>query len=113
MAQKHTHRTKRQNPPLVGNKRRRLRKQFQDDDDVVVNLTSPTSIIPNLEGMDVLDVVTSRNTEETATIDIIAQQQTTTNEDGTSNECRVTKNLWGSIAKIVSTFLSHPSYLID
>jgi hypothetical protein len=70
----------------------------------VVNLTSPTFTVPNLEGMDVPNVVTSSNTEKTTIIDIIAQQKTATDEDGTSNKFKVTKNLWGSIAKNVSTF---------
>jgi hypothetical protein len=39
----------------------------------VVNLTSPTFTVPNLEGMDVPNVVTSSSTEEMATIDIIKQ----------------------------------------
>jgi predicted RNase H-like nuclease len=113
MAQKHTHRTKRQNFPPIGNKQQRLQKQFQNNDDVIINLTLPTFIIPNLEGVDVPDVVTSSGTKKMTTIDIIAQQETTTDEDGTNNKFKVIRNLWGSTAKNVSTFLSRPSYPID
>ncbi len=79
----------------------------------MVNLTSHTSIVLNLERMDVPNVVTSNSNEKTTAIDIITQQETTTNENGTSNRFRVTRNLQGSIAKNVSTFLSHPFYPID
>jgi predicted RNase H-like nuclease len=70
-----------------------MQKQIQNNDDVVVNFTSPTSIISNLEGVDLPDVVTSNNIEKTATIDIMAQQETTTIENGTCNRFRVTINL--------------------
>jgi hypothetical protein len=58
----------------------------------VVNFTSPTSIVSDL-GVDVLDVVTSSNTKKTTTIDIMAQQETTTDENGTCSKFRVTINL--------------------
>jgi len=83
-------------------------KQFENNDDVVVNLTSPTSTVLNLGGVDVLDVVTSNSIEETTTINITTQQETTTYEDGTSSGFRVTKN-----AENVSMLLSHPSSPID
>jgi hypothetical protein len=70
-----------------------MRKQIQNNDDVVVNFTSLTCIISNLEGVDVLDVVTSNNVEKMATINIMAQQKTTTIENGTGNRFRVTINL--------------------
>jgi hypothetical protein len=50
-----------------------LAKQFENNDDVVVNLTSPTSTIPNLGGVDVLNVVTSNSIEKTTTINIATQ----------------------------------------
>jgi hypothetical protein len=46
-------------------------------------------------------------------IDIIAQQETTNDEDGTSNGFRVTINLRGSTIKNVAMLLSHPSSPID
>jgi hypothetical protein len=70
-----------------------LQKQIQNNDDVVVNFTSLTSIVSDLEGVDVPNVLTSSNTEKTATIDIMAQQETTTDENGTCNRFRVTINL--------------------
>ncbi len=82
IAQKHTHHTIRQNPPPTSNKQRKLRKQIQYSDDVVVNFISPTSIVSDLEGVDMPNVVTSNNIEKMATIDIMAQQETTTNENG-------------------------------
>jgi hypothetical protein len=79
-----------------------LQKQFQNSDNVAINLIVLTSIIPNLEGIDVPNVVTSNGIKKMITIEIIAQQETTTNEDGTSNEFKVTKNLLGSTTKNVS-----------
>jgi hypothetical protein len=90
-----------------------LRKQIQNSDDVVVNFTSPTSIVLDLEGVDVLNVVTSSNTKKTTIIDIMAQQETTTDENGTCSKFKVTINLQGSTIKNVSMFLSHPSFPID
>ncbi len=72
-----------------------------------------TFIVPNLEGMDVPNVITSNGSKKMITIEIIAQQKTTTNEDGTSNGFKVTKNLWGSITKNVKCFYHiHPILLI-
>ncbi len=79
----------------------------------MVNLISLTFTVPNFEVMDVPDVVIFINIEEMATVDIMAQQETTIDEDGISNGFKVTRNLWGSIAKNVSKFLSHPSYHVD
>jgi len=79
----------------------------------VVNFTSPTFTIPNLEGMDVPYVVTSSNIKETTTIDITTQQETTIDEDGIGNMFRDTGNPLGSTTKNVSTLLSHPSSLVD
>ncbi len=90
-----------------------MRKQIQNNDDVVVNFTSLTCIISNLEGVDVLDVVTSNNVEKMATINIMAQQKTTTIENGTGNRFRVTINLWGFITENASMLLSHPSSPMD
>ncbi len=90
-----------------------MRKQFENNDDVVVNFTSPTSIVPDLEGVDVPNVVTSNSTEETTTISITTQQETMIYEDGTSSGFRVTKNLRGFTIENVSMFLSHPSSPID
>ncbi len=59
------------------------------------------------------NVVTSNNIEKMATIDIMAQQETTTNENGTSSKFRVTINLQGSTIENVSMLLSHPSFPID
>lgn len=90
-----------------------MRKQIQNNDDVVVNFISPTSIISNLEGVDVPNVVTSNNIEKTATIDIMAQQKTTTIENGIGNRFRVTINLRGFIIENASMLLSHPSSPMD
>ncbi len=90
-----------------------MRIQFENNDDVVVNFTSPTSTIPNLEGVDVPNVVTSNNIEKMATVNIITQQETTTYEDGTSSEFRVTKKLQGFTTENVSMFLSRTSSPID
>jgi hypothetical protein len=61
----------------------------------------------------VSDVVTSNSNEETTTIDITAQQETTIDENGTNSRFKVTKNMQGSTVKNVSTLLSHPSSPID
>jgi hypothetical protein len=50
-----------------------LQKQLENNDDIVVNLTSLTSIILDLEGVDVPHVVTSNSIEEMATINIMTR----------------------------------------
>jgi hypothetical protein len=47
------------------------------------------------------------------TIDIMAQRETTTDEDGIGNKFKVTRNLQGSTTKNVSTLMSHPSSLAN
>jgi hypothetical protein len=72
----------------------------------VVIFISPTSTVLNLEGMDVSDVVTSNNTEETTTIDITAQQETTIDEDGIGNGSRVARICEFYWRKCVNTFVT-------
>jgi len=73
----------------------------------VVNFTSPTFTILNLEGMDVPDVVTSSSIKETTTIDIATQQETTIDEDGIGNMFKDIGNPLGSTTKkCVNTFVT-------
>jgi hypothetical protein len=104
-----THCTKSQNPFTSNRKHRQLRKQYKEVDDDVINLISPTCTVPDIEGVNGMDILTN-SPKESGNGDVVARLANIVSED--KGEFRVIKNQLGFTIENASKIMSIPSTFV-